>query len=623
MKAVGTIPGILRVLLAVLLIVAVGSACDSGGGMNGGGDNRSPTARLDVSPSEAVVGDTIRLDASNSDDPDGDELNFSWSVTTPEGSDVSISGSGAETHFVADVDGEYDPEVTASDGNGGTDKDSVPVTVMEDSPDEVTVAVETLNENDARIDTADIAFDGSQVGTGFVQKTYEKNADRTLSIEVGGNGLTQADTSVSLGSNHSLEFVLRKEVPKQVTVSFENRAADGDSLIAGDLQLAGELKVSGEKSGSFTTAGSRESKELCAVADEFFRRYCTEVTLTSDQSVELRPERKEVTIATTPVDSTGMILSDAVTFVGSDSVEITGDGSIKRPKRTGERTLVGDWITEEANSSKLNRYRSETITVSAAEDIDREIIIDKLVPACSDKIDNEGDGAADEKEELACSNDNLNYDPTDDNELLKRFSRASGTFFDDSTLVSKKVGERAAKIRSASNPLPWSVTVAKGEIEHRIEVQRSDSISGQMHATHLKTGASNDNLTVEKTSDVVADADTANGFVLIRVHGIDRTFFADGPYYAVYGWHGCKAQNNCGSIDGSGKFYYYAELSDSHLHSWSYVYEPEDVPKNKQQSLSKQARAATLKSGECRQISDTDEISNTVCRVPANKVKAY
>jgi hypothetical protein len=303
-----------------------------------------------------------------------------------------------------------------------------------------------------------------------------------------------------------------------------------------------------------------------------------------------------------------------------DSTQFSGEQTVELPKLSEglTREVTGNLITGDPdNNSKLDRLVADE-SVSANTDVMLTAEFSKL-PACSDGIDNDGDGVVDKADTIACTDMDGNYDPSDDNETLKRFSRATGRLFNDSTFVSKKAGERSAKILPAADPLPWSVTVAKGEIKHAIEVQRSDAIPDQSHATHLKTGASNDNLTVEKTSEVTADADTANGFVWIRVHGIDRSFFADGPYYAVYGWHGCKVQGNCGLIDGSGKFYYYAELENGRGHSWSYVFEPEDVPKGKQQSLSKQAKIATLKSGECRQISATDE----VCRVPAGKVKTY
>jgi hypothetical protein len=616
MRYLQKIPTLFTVIVSLALFVLAG--CDGGPGTKppkDDDDNQPPTANLSANPADVTVDDTVQLDASGSNDPDGDNLSFRWSMDAPDGSAVSLDSDSSETSFVADVSGEFVPEVSVSDGNGGSDTDNTSITAMQDEPDEVTVATEILNKDGNRIDTARIAYAGSQAGTGYVQKTYEMDASKNLDIQVGGNGLTQADTSVSLGSNHSLEFVLQKEAPKQVTVSFENRAADGDSLVAGDIQLAGELKASDAKSGSFTTAGSRASKQLCFTEGEFFKRYCQTISLMKDQSVELFPERKEVTVATTPVGSTGMILPEALVFVGPDSVEITGDGSIKRPKRSGTRTIVGDWITEETDSDKLNRYRSQPLTVSAAENIDRKITIDQLIPACSDGIDNDGDGFADKADVRACATLDGEYDPQDDNEILKAVKRSSSVVFDDSTFVSGQTEKRVARIAKASNPMPPSAQAAKDEVEVFIEVKQSADTSGEDYAIHIKAGPSNDNLTKSDTTEVVLDDDSRDGWYFLEAVGIQGEVFRDGPHYAVYAWDDTKALGQPPADDGV-RVYFFAEQQKIRSHSITYVFEPEDVPDTKRSKTLKDTQATTLERGEC-----VDRANNTVCRVPAGSSK--
>jgi hypothetical protein len=94
--------------------------------------------------------------------------------------------------------------------------------------------------------------------------------------------------------------------------------------------------------------------------------------------------------------------------------------------------------------------------------------------------------------------------------------------------VSSTEGERTDQIRKANNPLPQSVTVAIGEIFFAIEIK---PLGGEF-AIHIKSGDDNDNLTVEKTSDVV-NPDSTNSWGATEVFGIDRTFFADGSHYAI------------------------------------------------------------------------------------------
>ena len=535
MNAVGNASGIRRAHLGILLVLMVGPACDSGGGMDNGDDNSPPNASVSVSSSNPVVGDTVELDASGSDDPDGDELTFSWTLETPNGSNASLSAQTAvDPSFVPDTSGGFTAEVAVSDSKK-SDTDNVSIKALE-------------------------------------------------------------------------------KLPETVTVPVENVAADGDSLITGTVTWDDSVVAEDVRSAEVAVPASRNQGQLCTQESDLFAVGCINLTPTSDISEiqEISVERKSVTYTISPDVPYGEQSAVAVLVSGSKVFE--GSGSVDVPKLSASKSRVisGNLITEDQdNSSKVDRLYADT-TVSSFENIDLTINLEKL-PACSDNIGNDGDGAIDENDTRACTDLDGNYDPEDDNELLKRFSRGSAEFLDDSTHVSKTAGNRTAKIRSASNSLPWSVTVAKGKIKHAIEMQMADSIPDQDHATHLKTGASNDDLTVEKTSDIVVDADTANSFVWKRVHGIDRSFFADGPHYAVYGWHGSKVRSDPPSS--GGKFYYYAELENSRGHSWSYVYEPEDVPDKKSQLTSSavSTQSTTLVPGECMKVSQTDE----VCRVPA------
>ncbi len=73
----------------------------------------------------------VKLDGSKSTDPDGDNLKFAWSQT--KGSDVKLSDKHATTpSFVApevDKETEMQFELLVDDGNGGTSKDVVKITV--------------------------------------------------------------------------------------------------------------------------------------------------------------------------------------------------------------------------------------------------------------------------------------------------------------------------------------------------------------------------------------------------------------------------------------------------------------------------------------------------------------
>lgn len=114
-------------LALAFVLVLVG--CDSGGANSSNGDsdppgdtgpgtnNDPPQADVTVDSSDVEVGTEVTADASGSDDPDGDDLSFDWSIQTPGDSQVSLSEESGETAtFTPDVNGDYDVEVQVDDG---------------------------------------------------------------------------------------------------------------------------------------------------------------------------------------------------------------------------------------------------------------------------------------------------------------------------------------------------------------------------------------------------------------------------------------------------------------------------------------------------------------------------
>jgi len=123
-----------RSVLPVALFLAaslVFVGCDSSGsnGENGGADNAPPSADVSVSPGTTVdVGEQVTLDGSGSSDPDGDDLSFSWTLSTPDGSSAELSSTDAEQPtFTPDVAGDYTATLEVSDGEA-SDTDDATIT---------------------------------------------------------------------------------------------------------------------------------------------------------------------------------------------------------------------------------------------------------------------------------------------------------------------------------------------------------------------------------------------------------------------------------------------------------------------------------------------------------------
>jgi len=86
--------------------------------------NRAPTAVASASPVSAPTNSPVSFSASGSADRDGDALTYTWKF----GDGTTAAGAAATHPYVAP--GTYTATLTASDGRGGKDVDSVTVTVL-------------------------------------------------------------------------------------------------------------------------------------------------------------------------------------------------------------------------------------------------------------------------------------------------------------------------------------------------------------------------------------------------------------------------------------------------------------------------------------------------------------
>ncbi|MFN0302675.1 MAG: PKD domain-containing protein [Burkholderiales bacterium] len=90
--------------------------------------NGTPSA--DAGPEQLLVmtGSTVQLNGSNSSDPDGDPLTYSWTLVRPQGSTAQLVGPDSATpNFRADVNGTYIATLQVTDLFGATSGDEVTI----------------------------------------------------------------------------------------------------------------------------------------------------------------------------------------------------------------------------------------------------------------------------------------------------------------------------------------------------------------------------------------------------------------------------------------------------------------------------------------------------------------
>ena len=103
--------------------------------------NQPPSA--DAGPDQALEctsasGTAVTLDGSGSSDPDNDSLTFFWTGPFPEGGGT-VTGVSPTVTFA--LGGPHTITLTVDDGNGGSDSDTVMVTVQDTRPPTLSVAL--------------------------------------------------------------------------------------------------------------------------------------------------------------------------------------------------------------------------------------------------------------------------------------------------------------------------------------------------------------------------------------------------------------------------------------------------------------------------------------------------
>lgn len=130
---------IIPIIIAVIVIIAVVFIflLQDGDDGNGNGDgNQPPLAEFTYTPLIVYVNQTVNFNASNSTDPDGDDLEYTWTFGDPNATTSNPNtDSGVTASHIYPGPSEYNVTLVVEDGNGGIDELSMIITVLpEETP---------------------------------------------------------------------------------------------------------------------------------------------------------------------------------------------------------------------------------------------------------------------------------------------------------------------------------------------------------------------------------------------------------------------------------------------------------------------------------------------------------
>jgi uncharacterized membrane protein len=227
--------------------------------------NAPPSA--DAGPDQEVLGGTeVKLNASGTSDSNGDVLNYTWEQIS--GPSVALSSNSAEAPVFTAPEVETPTSLsfglTARDGSGATDTDTVNITVQPTAAD---FQVSNLSAPDtvSQGDTINVSADVTNAGDGADSRTVEfrldLNQDGTLSDDEAlttqnldlAPSETQAvtfrgvDTSgLSGGYTHGV-FTADSNATAQITVetttptanvAFENQTTEGTTVVVDSVTMS-------------------------------------------------------------------------------------------------------------------------------------------------------------------------------------------------------------------------------------------------------------------------------------------------------------------------------------------------------------------------------------------------
>jgi len=434
----------------------------------------------------------------------------------------------------------------------------------------------------------------SGVDFSSTQKSKQNAASISVTATSGTNVTMTADKDGYLSGSESetitqgndgrtVAIALRKDNPETVVVSYEIRTSGSDTLAVGDVynQETGETLASGAASGTIPLPFSDEATTLCA-APQYFAEGCVEVTPDADKSTVIRITRESVEISFTVNDKSGNSVEDAEIVVEAGY----GDAYTYS---SGERThAFGARAGSRGVSIAAEGFITSELTLAAAESHDLTVELERKEkqPACSDGVDNDGDGNIDEADGGCVANDSPTpdptdpdwvYDPEDESEEFRVVGNTLTVPATSTELVSSKDGERINPL--LGNNFPETIKFAVGEIEFYLGNSIEESQTDEAFAIRFQCGPEGEdrnNHSNRIVSNIVPDDQRIDGRRDSPIHGFTREILQNGTDCGFVALHATEVRNEPFGDGNDDVFFILKDEEDGFLR-YRYGYEPEEV----------------------------------------------